>query len=283
MALTKRVYVDGETIITADNLNAIQDEIISQGVNKVPTTRKINNNALSSDVTLTAASVGAAPTAHASSNTTYGKGTNSNYGHVKLTDSLTDTTTAATGGLALSAKAGADLKASIDDTQKMISVWIETGSTASRAYNKGDYIIYGKYLYVARNDISQGESLTGSNLLSARIGERLAALEKLESQRINNSAGFVIYKKGALVNLSCAVGFTKSDEDNEHRLMWSSSSSETYVTPRLDEKFRPLVNVELVNATTYRRITVRTDGYLYTDSALSATPLRYSGSWLSDS
>ena len=34
MALSKRNYVDGETVITADNLNAIQDEIISHGNNK---------------------------------------------------------------------------------------------------------------------------------------------------------------------------------------------------------------------------------------------------------
>ena len=30
MALTKVTYVDGKTIITAANLNAIQDEIISR-------------------------------------------------------------------------------------------------------------------------------------------------------------------------------------------------------------------------------------------------------------
>lgn len=29
MALSKRTYVDGETVITADNLNDIQDEIIA--------------------------------------------------------------------------------------------------------------------------------------------------------------------------------------------------------------------------------------------------------------
>ena len=42
MGLVKRTYVDGETVITADNLNAIQDEIIqnagdiSEKENKVP-------------------------------------------------------------------------------------------------------------------------------------------------------------------------------------------------------------------------------------------------------
>lgn len=35
MALTKVTYQDGVTVITAANLNDIQDEIISQGTNKV--------------------------------------------------------------------------------------------------------------------------------------------------------------------------------------------------------------------------------------------------------
>ena len=35
MALTKRTYVDGETVITAQNLNDIQDEIIQRTVSNV--------------------------------------------------------------------------------------------------------------------------------------------------------------------------------------------------------------------------------------------------------
>lgn len=41
-----------------------------------------------------------APTSHASSATTYGKGTSTNYGHVKLSDSVSSTTAAASGGTA---------------------------------------------------------------------------------------------------------------------------------------------------------------------------------------
>lgn len=58
MALTKRTYVDGQTVITAENLNAIQDEII--------------NNL--------------APKSHAASGTTYGAASTTNYGHVKLSN-----------------------------------------------------------------------------------------------------------------------------------------------------------------------------------------------------
>lgn len=46
-----------------------------------------------------------APTSHASSATTYGKGTSSAYGHVKLSDSTTATTAAASGGTAATPKA----------------------------------------------------------------------------------------------------------------------------------------------------------------------------------
>ena len=46
-----------------------------------------------------------APTSHASSATKYGKGTSSAYGHVKLSDSTTATTAAASGGTAATPKA----------------------------------------------------------------------------------------------------------------------------------------------------------------------------------
>lgn len=49
-----------------------------------------------------------APTSHASTATTYGKGTDKNYGHVKLSDSTTATTAAASGGTAATPKAVSD-------------------------------------------------------------------------------------------------------------------------------------------------------------------------------
>ena len=60
------------------------------------------------NVNLTAANVGAAPTSHASSSDTYGKGTSSNYGHVKLSDSTSSTTAASSGGTAATPKAVKD-------------------------------------------------------------------------------------------------------------------------------------------------------------------------------
>lgn len=60
MALTKRTYVDGETIITAQNLNDIQDEVIAHESNKVPITRTVNSKPLSSNITITSEDIGLA-------------------------------------------------------------------------------------------------------------------------------------------------------------------------------------------------------------------------------
>lgn len=53
----------------------------------------------SSKPSYTASEVGAAPTSHASSSTTYGAGSSSNYGHLKLSDS-TSSTSGTSGGIA---------------------------------------------------------------------------------------------------------------------------------------------------------------------------------------
>jgi len=55
---------------------------------------------------------GKAPTSHADSSDTYGKGTSSNYGHVKLSDSTSGTAAAASGGTAATPKAVSDALAS---------------------------------------------------------------------------------------------------------------------------------------------------------------------------
>ena len=62
MALNKRQYVDGQTIVTASNLNEIQDCIITLENNYVPKTRTVAGKALSSNITLSAGDVGAVPT-----------------------------------------------------------------------------------------------------------------------------------------------------------------------------------------------------------------------------
>lgn len=76
-----------------------------------------------------------APTSHASSATTYGKGTSSNYGHVKLSDATNGTTAAASGGTAATPKAVADAltaaKAYADSKADQNTTYTLSGSLSS--------------------------------------------------------------------------------------------------------------------------------------------------------
>lgn len=103
-------------------------------------TNPLQNKAINS------ALAGKAPNAHASASTTYGVGTDSNYGHVRLTDATTSTTSAASGGYAASPKAVSDALAAAkayadgkadQDTKYGLSIsghtvsLVEDGDTAS--------------------------------------------------------------------------------------------------------------------------------------------------------
>ncbi len=74
-----------------------------------------------------------APKSHAASGTTYGKGTSSNYGHVKLSDATDGTSAAASGGTAATPKAVSDAlaaaKSYADST--VVGMYKYKGSVAS--------------------------------------------------------------------------------------------------------------------------------------------------------
>lgn len=89
-----------------------------------------SNKILASDVT--ASLNEKAPTSHASSATTYGIGTGSNYGHVKLSDSTTSTS-AASAGIAASPAA---VKAAMDKANASITGLSVSGKVIT--YTKGD-------------------------------------------------------------------------------------------------------------------------------------------------
>lgn len=157
MALNKVTYVDGETIIGAANLNAIQDEIISQEANKVPTSRKINNNPLTSDITLSAANVGAVPTTRTVNN----KALSSNITLAAADIEYESSNVGATlGSLNTEITSNAS---SITATQRAFAV-IENSTTATRAYYVGDYVWVSDRLFRIKANISNGGTITdGTN------------------------------------------------------------------------------------------------------------------------
>ena len=102
-------------------------------------TNGVYDGSAAKTVNITASSIGAAPTSHASTATTYGAGTSSNYGHVKLSDS-TSSTSAASSGIAASPKA---VKTVYDAAAKLASA---NSFSASNTFNsattfKGNIIL----------------------------------------------------------------------------------------------------------------------------------------------
>ena len=122
-----------DSAMSTTSANPLQNRVISN---------KVGVGSLSSDFTATnltdaanelmTAMGGKAPTSHASSATTYGKGTSTNYGHVKISDSLTDTTPAATGGIVPSMKAVSDLNGAITSKTDYLDIGSIPGTAVTR-------------------------------------------------------------------------------------------------------------------------------------------------------
>lgn len=113
---------------------------------------------------------GKAPTNHASTETTYGVGNASNYGHVKLNDSYT------TSGGAASAAVGASSKAVVDGynalngnkANQAVIATKQTNTTPVRKYEIGDQFIYNNTLYKADAIINTTDTISiGGNASAA--------------------------------------------------------------------------------------------------------------------
>lgn len=129
MSASDKTKLDG--IATGATKVTVDSALSSSSTN--PVQNKVVNTALG----------GKAPTSHASSATTYGIGTGSNYGHVKLSDS-TSSTSAASAGIAASpaavkaaydlantAKTTADGKAASGHTHDALSTPVTTSGTGA--------------------------------------------------------------------------------------------------------------------------------------------------------
>ena len=83
---------------------------------------------------------GKAPKSHASTATTYGAGTSSNYGHVKLSDATNGTAAAASGGMAATPKAVSDALAAAKDYADNLDTGVTSvaGKTGAVTLDKSD-------------------------------------------------------------------------------------------------------------------------------------------------
>lgn len=114
---------------TPSTLNTTSHEVVG-AINEIHNTLGSHMTDVSS--TIQALTTGKAPTAHASSETTYGVGTASSYGHVKLSDTA-DSSLGAGSGVAVTPKALASAVAVNLDGKLDKSGGVMTGSLAATA------------------------------------------------------------------------------------------------------------------------------------------------------
>ena len=138
----------------------------------------VHSHAISDVTDLQTTLDGKAPTSHASSATTYGKGTNANYGHVKLSDSTSSTTAASSGGTAATPKAVKDAL----DAAKTYADGIDVGVTgvkgdAESSYRTGNVNITPANIGAAESSHSHAASdITSGTLGVARGGTGVGTL-----------------------------------------------------------------------------------------------------------
>ena len=156
---------------------------------------------------------GKAPTNHASTATTYGVGNASNYGHVKLNDSYTQS------GGAASASVGASSKAVVDGynalngnkaNQELIAIR-QANTTARKTYYAGDQFVYNNELYVVTaSSIANGTtiSIPGAATKTSDITTQISNLTT--PQTVTITSGYAInrnnsYSIGKLVTLNVGL------------------------------------------------------------------------------
>ena len=177
---------------------------------------------------------GKAPTNHASTSTTYGKGTSSNYGHVKISDSLTDTTPAATGGVVPSMKAVSDLNGAINaitpldttptanSTKGVTSSGVKTAIDNANAVSSNNYItnnsstvsassLYlksvGKLIVISGYATLNGNVSGNGAVLGTFSTVKPASLRKVYGYcTFNNATNFYAFNLNADGTLVTAIG-----------------------------------------------------------------------------
>ena len=159
--------VNTKTVTLPSTSVTVDSALSSTSTN--PVQNKVVNTALTSK----------APKSHASTATTYGAGTASNYGHVKLSDSYTTSAGAASASVAASSKAVYDCYTALNSNlTKVFRTSITFDSYASMSFCRGDgrYInLYIPGVYLATATTSLKISGTISIVFSDKSTYRLSS------------------------------------------------------------------------------------------------------------
>lgn len=208
----------GKVVATTDQIPTIPtslknpNSLTIQG-NGATLTNGVYDGSAAKTVNITASSIGAAPTSHASTATTYGAGTSSNYGHVKLSDS-TSSTSAASSGIAASPKA---VKTVYDAAAKLASA---NSFSASNTFNSATTF---------KGNIILDSALYGASLPSPTADGQLYFIEDNDPVLPNDGATNQILVSDASGNAKWHSIAKSTDTSKRYLVNTGSSSGLDYI------------------------------------------------------
>lgn len=266
------IVVDDELSSTSEN--PVQNKVIHSALEE-----KVNNSVLANYATTSSLS-GKAPTNHASSATTYGVGTDSNYGHLKITDNATNT--AATSGIAISPKAVYTLTQTVNGKQDTLSsdnpLPVSSGGTGATSFTSGRLLIGNGTNAIGTRAITNNTSDTAA-VASTNIPNMNTLYYTLA--QINNAdqtRATTIYAPtaGGTANTQALVGNGTTTAPK-----WVNISPSITITDG-DASNAPKINVSVLGqsgtaqpitsaSTSVYGVTKLTDSYTSTNKTLAAT------------
>lgn len=169
-----------------------------------------------------------APTSHAAADTTYGAGTDTNYGHVKLS-AATDSTSGTDGGTAATpsaVKAVADDLSSYKGTNATALSGKAPTSHASTAttYGKGDSSNYG---HVKLSSVTNGTSGVADGIAATPLAVKSVA-DSLATYKTNNDSA--VAGKAPTSHASTLATYGKGTADNYGHLKLNAATNSTLGT-----------------------------------------------------
>jgi hypothetical protein len=166
LKVTDNVSDDDATKAIAISPKAVKD-VESSLLSEINNAKSSITTLNSSVTSLESAVNEKAPKSHAVSNTIYGAGNASNYGHVKLSDSLTSTS-ASTGGIAATPKAVNDVNSKVttlSDAVNEIQGTLDAGGGSTTTFLRGDgtWAVPSETKYIAGDGIALSENKISLN------------------------------------------------------------------------------------------------------------------------
>ena len=146
---------------------------------------------------------------------------------------------------------------------------IESGATASKAYNQGDFLVKNGSLWKATTDISKDDALTPANIVPTTVGTELSS-ENLTDNKLDDKSyvgsNAEDYFRLAKIGNIVFVTFRKMESTSSNGKI-TIKKLPTELIPKNEQRFYFVIN----NSPFTPAGVVKNDGYLYSKSNDSRT------------